>query len=138
MSPALLPQLVLDRLRAVAAEASDARLVVLFGSVARDQAMTTSDVDLGISGLGFWDSLRLGAELGSVLGREPHVVDLDQTSDVLRFHVARDGILLHEGAPHAWTRFRAEALVRYLDFAPILSLCAEGVRRRLLREAGRG
>lgn len=128
----LLPPFI-DRLRAIAAGAPGARLVVLFGSVARAEPGPDSDADTGICGLGFWEALRLGDALGAALGREPHVVDLDTASDLLRVAVAREGFVLHEGEPHAWTCFRAEAIVRWLDLAPIVRLCAEGARQRLLR-----
>jgi len=113
------------------------RLVVLFGSVARQQARPDSDVDVGVLGGGFWDGLRIGAAVGARLGREPQVVDLGTASDLLCFHVARDGILLYEGEPDAWARFRAESAVRYFDVAPIIALCAEGARRRLALDAQR-
>ncbi|HEY3358913.1 MAG TPA: nucleotidyltransferase domain-containing protein [Polyangia bacterium] len=118
-------------LREAAGRFGDARLIVLFGSVARGAAMPFSDADIGVAGVPFWRGLEIGAALAAALGREPHVVDLDETSEWLRFEVARDGVLLHAGAPDAWPRFQAEAAVRYFDLAPIIARCAEGVRRRL-------
>lgn len=125
-------------LRAIAAGAAGARLVVLFGSVARGGASADSDVDVGISGLAFWEGLRLGHALGAALGREAHVVELDTASELLRAEVARDGLPLHEGEPDAWALFRADAIVRWLDLAPLVALCAEGARQRLMRESRRG
>jgi predicted nucleotidyltransferase len=110
-------------------------MVVLFGSVARDQARADSDADIGILGGTFWDQLTLGSALGSLLGREAHVVDLATSTDLLRFEVARDGVPLFEGEPFAWARFQAESAVRYFDVQPIIALCSEGVRQRLAREA---
>jgi predicted nucleotidyltransferase len=127
-----------ERLGTIAAGYPLARVVVLFGSVARGTAFPWSDADIGITGLGFWEALELGARMATVLGREPHVVDLEPASDLLRYHVARDGILIREGEPGAWACFRAAAAVRYFDLAPILDICAGGARRRVLREAGRG
>lgn len=128
----------LDRLSRIAASAGGARLVVIFGSIARGQPSPWSDVDIGVSGCEFWEGLRIGARIGAALGREPHVVDLDTASDALRFRVAREGILLWEAAPGTWTRFRADSAVRYFDVLPIVKRCAEGVRSRLLREASSG
>lgn len=121
-----------ERLRRDASAFSDARLVVLFGSVARGDAASWSDADVGVAGVSFWRGLEIGARLGEALGREPHVVDLEAASDGLRYQVAREGLLLHEGEPGAWARFRAEAALRWFDLQPIVALCAEGVRRRLL------
>jgi predicted nucleotidyltransferase len=135
---AQIPEATLHRLRALASRAVGARLVVVFGSVARADAAPDSDVDIGVSGLGFWEGLRLGHELGAELGREPHVVDLDRATDLLRVQVAKGGVLLHEGEPDAWALFRAGAIVRWLDLAPLVALCAEGARLRLLRDRRHG
>ena len=96
-----------DGLSQTAREGPAARLIVLFGSVAREEQFPWSDLDVGISGVEFWRGLEIGSRLGAVLGREAHVVDLDTASDWLRFQVARDGILLHEGEPGVWARFLA-------------------------------
>jgi predicted nucleotidyltransferase len=112
-------------------------LVVVFGSVPAGRARPDSDVDIGVLGGGFWDQLGLGSELGRRLGREPHVVDLATASDWLRFEVARGGILVFEKEAGTWPAFQAQAAVRYFDLAPMIALCADGVRRRLQREAGR-
>jgi predicted nucleotidyltransferase len=127
-----------DAIEKVVADRAGLRLVVLFGSLARGQALPTSDADIGILGGEFWDQLAAGAAIGSLLGREAHVVDLAAGSDVLRYEIARDGVPLHQADAVVWPRFRAEAIVRYLDFQPVLAICAEGARARLRREARRG
>jgi predicted nucleotidyltransferase len=111
------------------------QLVVIFGSVARDDARPDSDVDVGVLGGAFWDQLDVGSEIARLTRREPHAVDLAAASDWLRFQVAREGVMLYERDPGGWARFRAESAVRYFDLGPIMALCAEGVRRRLLRES---
>jgi predicted nucleotidyltransferase len=113
------------------------RLIVLFGSVARGRASPMSDVDIGVVGAGFWGSLRIGADLAGLCEREPHVVELDTASELLCYEIARDGVLLLEREPDDWAKFRAESIVRYLDFKPTLDLCVAGARRLLL-EARRG
>ncbi|MGH8597697.1 MAG: type VII toxin-antitoxin system MntA family adenylyltransferase antitoxin [Gammaproteobacteria bacterium] len=110
---------------------ANVRLIVLFGSIARGQASSMSDVDIGVLGAEFWVGLRIGSELARVCGREPHVVELERAPELLRFEIARDGILLFESAPDTWPRFRAEAIIRYLDFKPTLDLCVAGGRRAL-------
>jgi predicted nucleotidyltransferase len=122
----------------IVADRSGFRLIVLFGSVARGQAFPRSDADLGILGGEFWDQLAAGTLIGPLLGREAHVVDLATSSDVLRYEIARDGVPLFQADPVIWPCFRAEAIVRYLDFQPVLTLCAEGARERLRREARTG
>ncbi|MSQ60629.1 MAG: nucleotidyltransferase domain-containing protein [Betaproteobacteria bacterium] len=119
-------------------EVASVRLIVLFGSVARGRALPSSDVDIGIMGAEFWEGLRIGADLARLCGREPHVVELDVASELLRYEIARDGIALFEYEQDAWPRFRAEAIMRYFDFKPNLDLCVAGARRRLLTEARHG
>jgi len=131
-------ELPLDPLRLAAARYPGARLVVLFGSVARGTAAAWSDLDIGVSGLDTWSALELGAELGELLGREPHVVDLDEASDWLRYRVAEDGVLLLEAEEGTWARYVARAMLGYFDLAPIIELCAEGARQALARGASHG
>jgi hypothetical protein len=65
-------------------------------------------------------------------------VDLAAAGELLRFEVARDGVCIFEREDDVWLRFRAEAMIAYWDFEPIMRICAEGARRRLLKEAGLG
>lgn len=111
---------------------------MVFGSVARGEALADSDVDVAVLGGEFWDQLKLAADVGAGMGREAHAVDLSRAGETLRYHVARDGVLLFAAEPSAWPRFRAEAVLRYLDFEPVLNICAEGARRRLRAEARGG
>jgi predicted nucleotidyltransferase len=127
-----------DALRAVAARYPDARLVVLFGSVARAAAGPLSDADVGVAGVSFWRGLELGAELEAHLRCEVHVVDLDHASLALRFAAAREGVVLAEGEPGAWARFQAQAALEYFDLAPIVARCAEGARRVFQARGARG
>jgi uncharacterized protein len=124
-----------DELARDCAKYPGVELVVAFGSVARGQARPDSDVDVGVWGGGFWGQLAIGTDIGRRIDKEPHVVDLAVASEWLRFQIARDGFLLYEGKPGAWNEFKAQAMLRYWDVAPIIALTAAGVRRRLLREA---
>jgi len=123
------------RLREGVSRFDDARLVVLFGSVVGTSARPWSDVDIGVAGVGILRSGEIGQAIGSMVAREPHVVDLDVASDHLRFEVARSGVLLRENEPLVWARFQAEAALRWFDLAPLVALCRDGVKRRLMRDA---
>ena len=114
--------LPLDALRALAAEGAAATpgivLVVLFGSVAAGSARADSDADIAVLGGDSWKALELGSSLAARIGREPHVVDLGDAPDALRFEIARGGVMLFEAEPYAWARFQAEAAIRYFgEFA---------------------
>lgn len=114
------------------------RLVLLFGSAATGAPRPDSDVDIAPLGGEFWKDLELGAPLGIIIGREPHVVDLADASDALRFEIARTGLLLWQKEAGLWASFQAGAAIRYFDLKPLVDRCAKGVRERLRREAARG
>jgi predicted nucleotidyltransferase len=128
----------LPLLTRIAGRHASARLVVLFGSVARGTPLPWSDADFGVLGGTWIERLKLGAELGRALGREAHVVDLERAPEALRQEIARHGLLLREAAPGTWADYRAESFVRWFDVAPLRRLCAEGVRRRLRQAVRHG
>ena len=72
------------------------------------------------------------AALERCLRREVHLIDLRAAPDLLRIEVARSCILAFERTPAAWTTFRGDAIARWLDIAPMVKACAEGVRRGAL------
>jgi hypothetical protein len=129
------PALDTTALATLAASYPSVELVVVFGSQVTGKARPDSDVDVGILGGGFWDQLAIGTTIGSQLNGEPHVVDLGTAGEWLRFQVARDGVLVYQRTSGAWVGFKARAMIGYWDVAPLIALTAEGVRRRLRREA---
>jgi predicted nucleotidyltransferase len=124
----------LDGARLCAAH-PEVRLMVAFGSAVRGQARADSDLDIGVLGGTLWEQLAVGTELGRATHREPHVMDLATASEWLNFQVARDGVLVFEREPSTWIEFKAQAMIRYWDVAPIIALTSLGVRRRRAREA---
>jgi predicted nucleotidyltransferase len=99
----------------------EVELAVVFGSVARGKASRGSDVDIGVlSKAPYRDLLRrLEVQLGRAARREVEVVALDESPPLLRFEIARDGRVLVERRPHAWTDFRAHAMIDWWDWAPL-------------------
>lgn len=107
---------------------------MLFGSVARGTVRPDSDVDIGIlpvDELAWSDELALVGALSSALRREVDLVRLDRASTLLRWRIARDGIVLTSAPPYEAVRFRAEAASEYADFAPALHDAAERFRRKV-------
>ena len=98
----------------------------LFGSVARGEASTGSDVDLGLlyrdtppatlEGLG----IDLADELKKALERPVDVVVLNRASPDLVHRVLRDGILLVENDRSARVRFEVKSRSDYFDVLPYL------------------
>ncbi|MBI5480403.1 MAG: nucleotidyltransferase domain-containing protein [Deltaproteobacteria bacterium] len=110
---------------------------VLFGSGARDRLGPESDVDVGWLGTAPADGeAALRAALERALHREVHLVDLGRAPDLLRVEVARGGVVAFERTPAVWTTFVGDAIARWLDIAPMIRACAEGVRRHALGGSG--
>jgi len=66
------------------------------------------------------------------------VVDLDTAPPLLRFEVARDGILIHEGRPHAWADFRARAMLDWWEWSPTARMIQDAAIQRLRAQVARG
>jgi len=109
-----------ERLREVAASWPEIRLAVLFGSTARGESRPSSDVDIGLILEPYSASVRfrVDAQLGHAAGREVDTVLLDTAPPLLRFEVARDGVLLFEREEGLWTAFKVKAMVDWWDWAP--------------------
>lgn len=97
------------------------RLMVLHGSRGRGDAGPRSDWDLGVLADGTADLGALSVALTVALGTDAvDVVDLARASALLRFRAARDGIVLHEGPPGEFERFRLEAIQFWCDAGPVI------------------
>lgn len=121
----------LARLEAAFAGRPDVELAVVFGSVARGDAGTGSDVDLAVRGA--VDRLTLGAQLSLALGQAVDVVDLDTSDIVLLSEIVRDGRCVAERAPGDYARFRSHALATLETDLPLIRRQQEGFVRRLAR-----
>lgn len=111
----------------------------LFGSLARDEARATSDVDVAV----FLDDrltgsergrllLDLAAELMSRLGRnDVDVIALNDAPPLLYHRVLRDGQRLLARDLSATTRREGQALSRYCDWVPQLAKIEAAHRRRM-------
>ncbi len=111
---------ILDRLRSRATHLQPLRLAVLFGSTARGEARRGSDVDVGVLLEPDTSACRreVEAELGRAAGREIDLAFLSEAPPLLRFEVARDGVLLCEKEAGLWTEFQVRAMTDWWDWAP--------------------
>ncbi|HVS01420.1 MAG TPA: nucleotidyltransferase domain-containing protein [Thermoanaerobaculia bacterium] len=129
------------QIRQVLEARPEVRLAVLFGSPARGGARPRSDLDLGLELLGEapGHSRRRHDEIAFAVqratGRVVDVVDLVEASPLLRFEIARDGVVLVEGEPHAWADFKARAMLDWWDFAPLARRIHEAAIARLQESA---
>lgn len=119
-------------LRAVAMRHTGLALLVLFGSRARGDDSAGSDWDFGYLAGPDADPLALTAALAEIVGSERiDLVDLARASGLLRFRVARDGVLIHEATPGCYDRFRFDAARFWFDAEPVLRAGYDAVLDRL-------
>ena len=101
-------------------------VLALHGSRARGEAGPTSDWDLAYladddPGASPPDPATLVAAVTALLGTDAvDVVDLAAASALLRFRVARDGVLLVESRAGAFLDFRLEAVRYWCDAGPVI------------------
>jgi predicted nucleotidyltransferase len=94
----------------------DLRLLVLFGSVARDRSRPESDVDLAVQCDGPADLDALYSEITPRLGIDRlDLIDIRRAGPLLGMAVARAGRLLFERDPGAFREFQSLASRRYCD-----------------------
>jgi predicted nucleotidyltransferase len=131
---------LLERLKEKAAGLSTVRLAILFGSFARGEAQARSDVDLALwlEPDGIEDRFRAEAEMGRAARRDVHCVFLPEAPPLLRFEIARDGVLLHADEEGTWSGFRARAMLDWWDWAPYHRQIHEAQLRRLRAEVRNG
>jgi predicted nucleotidyltransferase len=101
---------VADRIRTALRGRSDVALALVFGSSARGTARPESDVDLAVEAAPHLDVLTLASDLTRALGREVDVVRLEGAGVPLLEEIVRDGVVAHEGVPHAHARWRSRTL----------------------------
>lgn len=133
------PMADLGILKDVLAADRRVRLAVVFGSTARDSERSGSDLDVGVLVEPGSDSTpAFDVALSRATGRAVDVVRLDTAPPLLRFEVARDGVVLVERIPHLWADFRARAMTDWWDWAPTARMLHAAAVSRLRRQVPRG
>jgi predicted nucleotidyltransferase len=133
------PATLVEPLKRVLDDTPGVRLAVLFGSAAKGALKSDSDIDIGVSIEGHGDvepALRVALE--RAVGRSVDVVMLDEAPPLVRFEIARDGVVLVERHPHGWADFRAHAMIDWWDWAPTARMMHAVMAARLRDEARRG
>lgn len=128
-----------DALKRVLEDTAHVRLAVLFGSGAADRLRRGSDIDLGLSLTSRAQvTPALSAALARAAGRPIDIVLLDDAPPLLRFEIARHGVVLVERVARAWADFRARAMIDWWDWAPTARMMHDVMAARLRVEASRG
>ena len=107
----------------------DVTLAVVFGSSARGAAARSSDLDIGVAGVTPSRLPALAVTLSRLAGREVDLIQLEAAPPLLRFEIARDGVLLAERTEGLWPAFQARAMVDWWDWAPSARRFAEAAMR---------
>jgi predicted nucleotidyltransferase len=89
-------------------ERAHVEVALLFGSRARGDHRSDSDVDVAV--LGEVDRLALAAELSRATGHPVEVVNLASAGYPLLSALVEDATLVHEGVPGAYGRWRSHTL----------------------------
>jgi len=115
------PRRETHRPRVLLPEHPGLKLLVRHGSRARGDTHAGSDWDFAFKGTPELDLGLLDADLAIVLGTDAvDLADLGTAGGLLRYRVARDGMLIHEATPGAYHRFWLDALSFWCDAGPII------------------
>lgn len=123
-----------DDLRSALEADPEIQLAVVFGSAALGALTRRSDLDIGVMGVSASRLAGLAVVLDRIAGREVDLVPLDTAPPLLRFEIARGGVLLLERSPGLWSDFRARAMVDWWDWAPMARRFAAAAMTRLASE----
>ena len=110
------------------------QLLMAIGSRARGDARPDSDWDFAYLARPDLDELSLRAGLVEALGSERlDLVDLARAGGLIRYHAARDGVVLFEREPRLAERFRIEAAGFWCDMGSIIRQAYDATLARLDR-----
>jgi predicted nucleotidyltransferase len=112
----------------------EVRLAFLFGSAVSRGLDSAKDVDVAAAfthPLTLLEQGTLATQLEQVTEREVDLIDLDATSTLLRWEVARGGVVLFARDHAELVEFRARVPLEYFDLEPFLVREAAGLRRAL-------
>lgn len=115
------PASLMPSLQAVARAHEGLALLVLHGSRARGDAHAGSDWDFAYLAKPDFDAALLAADLVVALGTD-HVdlANLASAGGLIRYRVARDGIVIFESEPEQFSRFWFNAVSFWCDAEPVL------------------
>lgn len=109
----------------------DVALAAAFGSAVRGAASPSSDLDIGVAGVPPSRLPALAVTLSRLAECEVDLIQLETAPPLLRFEIARDGVLLAERTAGLWPAFQARAMVDWWEWAPTARRFAHAAFSRL-------
>ena len=103
-------------------------IVIVFGSAAKDQLASNSDIDLAVltqEPLTSDLKMQIIQKLGDHLGRPIDLIDLKTASPLLTAEILNNGVRLL-GSDNAYGKLMSRHIMDYEDFAPL--------QKRILKE----
>lgn len=100
------------------ASAFHLRLIVVFGSTVRGRMHPESDLDLGVlvrKKLTLSKRTALWSKFSRLFPCEVDLTVLDHLDPVIKFQIAREGVLLFEDEPDRWAHWKSYAMRQYWD-----------------------
>jgi predicted nucleotidyltransferase len=113
----------------------------LFGSVAKGNAGTLSDIDIAVfidpmylpRDIGYGYKSELIVELQAVLAGKVDLVILNSASTMLKFQILKNGALICCRSEDERRMFHEKAILKYLDIKPLLKIQGHYLRKRLAK-----
>jgi predicted nucleotidyltransferase len=128
---------ILERLASLLGRFPAIRLAVVYGSAARGEETSRSDIDLAVlldedaAGDALWE---IDCDVGAALHRPVDLVDLRRVPPLLGFEIAREGVVLVEREPGLWAEVKARSMLRWWDWAPTARMIHRVAAERLRQE----
>ncbi|MFW5790976.1 MAG: type VII toxin-antitoxin system MntA family adenylyltransferase antitoxin [Bacillota bacterium] len=111
----------------------------IYGSVARNQDTSRSDIDLAVyidedkkpEAGPFGYRSELITELQPLAGNDIDLIILNEASNLLAYNVFKEGKLLFNKDPELRTEIQAKTVDKYLDFLPMLKVQEKYLNERI-------
>jgi predicted nucleotidyltransferase len=138
------PDLDISAIKAYFAQQPEVVLAYLFGSIARGEADSLSDIDIAVllqpdleSEACVEKQLQFMLDLDKITKQDAQVMLLNQASPMLAYQTVRDRVLLYERNPQERANFEVLTMKRYFDVKPMLEFFNQA-RLRRIKEEGLG
>lgn len=127
---------LLDQLIGVLNHWPEIQIAVLFGSLAKGRARSTSDLDLALQmprALTTEQRVALISELAVSVGRPVDIIDLREIGQPLLGEIIAEGVMV-KGSVQDWGDLVFKSIMLQEDFAPYQKLVLEGRRKTWLEQ----